>query len=116
MTPGDFSFERDVLTETQCEVHTFDCTENAKEPDEGLVFGWWAKGPPEWRDRLKFHPWCIKGGDSAGPYGSRSLTPGSKPMVFKAYHEIVEELGHKRVDVVKVGGKKSLLSSSCEFT
>ena len=117
--PGDYSFERDVLKETQCEVHTFDCTKSAKEPSEALVWGAGASaGPAGWKERLSFHPWCIHGGDTnaggavsaaAGGNSTRGGDGGpseAQQLVFKTYHEITRELGHHRVDVLKVSARK----------
>ena len=136
-SPGDYSFERDVLRETRCEVHTFDCTTSAREPSEALVWGLGAlAGPVGWRERLTFHPWCIHGGDTdaygsdaaaaggqsisgGGGGGGQSISGGGeggrtsrrtnrrkgRKLVFKTYQEITRELGHHRVDVLKVSQK-----------
>ena len=74
----------------------------------------------DWKKRLTFHPWCIKGrneapegatpfsdvassGAAAGRTGGRrGLRANQTEMVFKTFHEITKELGHERVDVLKV--------------
>jgi hypothetical protein len=75
---NQFQFEDKLLSSTMCEIHTFDCTSD----------------PPRGRNedsRLFFHKICI----GTPPSSSQIMGP------FKSFHQVISELGHTSVRVMK---------------
>ncbi|GBG00334.1 hypothetical protein Rsub_13104 [Raphidocelis subcapitata] len=81
---GDYSFEREMLDLTKCDIHTFDCTFDGRSQSS----------------RHFYHKTCL-GLPSSGP-------------LFKEYDTVLAELGHGRVDFLKIdieGHEPSVLQS-----
>lgn len=75
---NQFEFENALLGSTMCEIHTFDCTSDPP--------------PGETNSSLFFHKWCI-----GSPPSSFQTTMGP----FKSFHQVLSELGHTSVRVMK---------------
>ena len=75
-----FRFELSIAKATNCEIHTFDC--NVAIP----------KVPPKLSSRLTFHKSCVGGRNELDAEGH----------AFRTLASIQAELGHKKVDLLKV--------------
>lgn len=83
---GDYSFERSMLKETRCQIHTFDCT--------------YANGTSQDPSRHHYHHWCL-GGRQIGDQ-------------YRSWDNITASLQHTSVDLLKMdieGYEYDVLSS-----
>ena len=77
---NEWDFELSIAKATNCEIHTFDC--NVAIP----------KVPPKLSSRLTFHKSCVGGRNELDAEGH----------AFRTLASIQAELGHKKVDLLKV--------------
>ena len=77
---NEWDFELSIAKATNCEIHTFDC--NVAIP----------KVPPKLSSRLTFHKFCVAGRNELDAEGH----------AFRTLASIQAELGHKKVDLLKV--------------
>jgi len=79
---NQWEFERDVLNQSPCLVHTFDCTGDR------------ARFQVPQHDRLAFHYECLYGGDVQAQ--------GRRAPNFYTLDEIMSRHGHTQVDLFKI--------------
>ena len=77
---NEWDFDLSIAKATNCEIHTFDC--NVAIP----------KVPPKLSSRLTFHKFCVAGRNELDAEGH----------AFRTLASIQAELGHKKVDLLKV--------------
>ncbi len=85
----DFSFEVDIISALQCQVHTFDCTVGEVRDNEV------PKG-------VIFHPWCIGGEDKLQPFSSDLLNSAGKLGQYYTMRTVMQKLQHTYVDILKM--------------
>jgi hypothetical protein len=107
---NNFNFEFDVLKQTSCEIHTYDCTSE----------------PPQKTANLYFHKICMGETSHLQPYTFPFVGQPMNPYLnntslFKPFHTIVQENNHTHVHILKMdieGGEYSvfadLLKNSAE--
>jgi hypothetical protein len=85
---NQWEFELDILKETPCEVHTFDCTGNI------------TRFHKPTNPRLKFHHICL--GAEHVPYNQDQECDGGICGDILTLYQIQIMLGHKRIDLFKI--------------
>jgi hypothetical protein len=88
---AQFDFEYLMVEHTPCEVHTFDCTVDARAPSfprEELA----ARG----RGRVVFHPLCVSDGSSS------SGGSGSGSGAYRTLRQLTRALNHTTVNLLKM--------------
>ena len=88
-----WQFEEDLLTRTNCQIHTFDCTG----PKTRFTL------PPDENNRLHFHHICL-GANRMKGIGNDNPSCGKKTLCGDTWtlEEIQRHLGHDRIDLLKL--------------
>ncbi|KAI8468758.1 MAG: methyltransferase domain-containing protein [Monoraphidium minutum] len=127
---GDYGFERDILSRTPCEVHTFDCTYNGTsvQPARHFYHRTCIGVPPRDGEAIGGAPNVIDGGAAplapsggpgvaagaaaagqgpaaaAGGAAGGGAAGGAPPLDFRPLGDVMSGLGHaaQRMDLMKV--------------
>jgi hypothetical protein len=96
---NDWSFETALHAQTQCEIHTFDCTGDPARFQK-----------PKELHRVHFHHWCV--GYQYEP--AVVLAPGEdgdRKKIGASYTlgQMQKSLGHKRLDLLKIDAEGTLV-------
>lgn len=105
----EISFEEQMAERFGCDVHVFDPSPTSKR-----AFGKLEKGEARGKGRLTYHPWGL-GPVSQEPGQEMKLVLEGETCVVKTLPQIAKELGHARVDDVKIdieGGEYAVLADA----
>lgn len=92
----EISFDEQMAEKYGCDVHVIDPSAKSR-----ASFGKLEKGEARGKGKVTYHPWAI-GPVSENPAEAMKLNLDGQDCVVKTLAQIAAELGHQKVDVLKL--------------